>query len=268
MAAIMKMLKLKLNQKRRSVRGTSMKKLVNSRVCAESVSTMVNQVGQWPTDLSGGTPCHVDLKHVREQSLRDMDGDASQKDKEQEEPLELFTERAQERAFTTSVAKSSASDVTDYCALAVKTFPSTKVQLTAIEDEDEHNPDVPRGDVVLVNVALVPADDEVVGGGKQPSSANGVVGSDVGDDIDLGRQSHVGPEKGLEQRCERPANEPEANWVKYQLVTTIGVLLPAGKLVVNLFMSVIAIFWCALQLTVRDTPSWNPSPAHAARRVM
>ena len=48
--------------------------------------------------LRGGAPGHVDLEHVREQGLGDVNGYATQEDKEHEKPFEVFEERRQERA--------------------------------------------------------------------------------------------------------------------------------------------------------------------------
>lgn len=79
MPAIMTMQKLKLNQNRRRVRGTSMKKLVNSsvyrrRIVSERVWLLV-----WGDHayLSRSAPGHVDLEHVSQEGLRDVDGDAA-----------------------------------------------------------------------------------------------------------------------------------------------------------------------------------------------
>lgn len=41
-------------------------------------------------------PRHVDLEHVREDGLGDVDRDTAQEDEEQEEPLEVLNERPDE----------------------------------------------------------------------------------------------------------------------------------------------------------------------------
>ena len=49
-----------------------------------------------------------------EQSLGNMNRNATQEDEEQEEPLELFAEGAQERALATTVAEDGTTNITHY----------------------------------------------------------------------------------------------------------------------------------------------------------
>ena len=53
--------------------------------------------------------------------------------------------------------------------------------------------------------AFIPTDDKIVGHGHDPGSADGVVGTNIGDDVDFGRDGHVGAEEFAEQRREGPA---------------------------------------------------------------
>lgn len=106
--------------------------------------------------------------------------------------------------------------------------------LTAVENKHEHNPDVPRTDVVLVDVPLEPTNDQVVGSRQQPSGSNGIVCANVCDNVDLGARSHVTTNEFAEERGERASNEPESNGVEDQLVAAVSVLLPTRKLVVDL----------------------------------
>ena len=115
---------------------------------------------------------------MAQQSLGEVDGDAAKEDEEHEEPLEVLGQSGQEGALACAVTHRGEREI-------AKT----------VEDDDERDPDLPAVDVVLVDVALEPADDEVVGNGHDPGGADGVVSADVGDDIDFGSDGHVGPDE-------------------------------------------------------------------------
>ena len=83
-------------------------------------------------------PRHVDLEHVREDGLGDVDGDAAEEDEEHEEPLEVLGERGQEVALARPVAERRERDVAE-----------------RVEDDHHGDPDVPAVDVVLVDVCGV-----------------------------------------------------------------------------------------------------------------
>ena len=112
--------------------------------------------------LGGGTPRHVDLEHVAQESLGDMQGETTQEDCEHEGPLHVLEERVQEGAFTDTVAHDCQSDVAE-----------------TIENNDDGEPDLPRIDVVFIEVTVVPSDGEVVGCGHDPGGTDGIVGSDI-----------------------------------------------------------------------------------------
>ena len=128
--------------------------------------------------------------------------------------------------------------------------------LTAIEDDHKHDPDVPRADVVLVDVALEPADNTVIGSRQYPSGADGVICTDVRNYIDLGTECHVAANEFAEKGCEWATDEPESNRVEDQLIAAVGIFLPTRKLIIDLYMvSKSDIVNVRRQLTVRDTPS-------------
>lgn len=106
--------------------------------------------------------------------------------------------------------------------------------LTAVENKHEDNPDVPRADVVLVDVPFEPTNDAVIGSRQQPSCTNGIVCTDVCNDVDLGAESHVAPNEFAEEWGEWSSNEPESDRMEDQLVAAVGVLLPTRKLVIDL----------------------------------
>lgn len=51
-----------------------------------------------------GAPCHVNLEHVCEESLRDVQGEAAEEDGEHEEPFEVLEEGAEEGLFAYAVS--------------------------------------------------------------------------------------------------------------------------------------------------------------------
>lgn len=87
--------------------------------------------------------------------------------------------------------------------------------------------------VVVVEVAVEPADEEVIEYGEDPGRTNGVVCADVRQDGDLGHEGHLGRDEAAEQRSERPAGDPVPKRLKYELRAAICILLPPGKLVVH-----------------------------------
>ena len=59
------------------------------------------------------TPCHVDLEHVCEQSLRDMEGETTEEDSKHENPFEILEECAEEGFLADAVAHEGESDVSE-----------------------------------------------------------------------------------------------------------------------------------------------------------
>lgn len=102
-----------------------------------------------------------------------------------------------------------------------------------VEDNDDGEPDLPRVDVVLVEVAVVPTDGEVVGRSHDPCCSNGVVGADVGYDGNLGGESNIGEQELPEQGSEWTSPQPDSKRVEQKLVASIGIFLPSGQLVVD-----------------------------------
>ena len=88
--------------------------------------------------LGRRAPRHVDLEHVREDGLGDVDRDAAEEDEEHEEPLEVLGERRQEVALARPVAERCERDVAE-----------------RIEDDHHRDPDIPAVDVVFVDVCRV-----------------------------------------------------------------------------------------------------------------
>ena len=161
-------------------------------------------------------PRHVQLEHVREQRLADVQRQPAQENREQDDPLEILTQRGPEPRFASAVAQERERDVAQ-----------------AVEHEHDAEPHAPAVDVVLVQEPVEPADGEVVGERHEPRRADGVVRPDVAQHGDLGGEADVGGEEAAEEGREWSAADPVAHRVEEQLVAAVRVLLPAGELVVH-----------------------------------
>ena len=80
----------------------------------------------------------------------------------------------------------------------------------------------------MVEVAVQPAGQEVVGECEDPGGAEGVVGADVGHDGQFGGEGHAGGPKAEEEFGEGSAGGPVADGVEDEFAATVGVLFPAG----------------------------------------
>lgn len=88
-------------------------------------------------------------------------------------------------------------------------------------------------EIVLVEVSVKPTNEEVVDQRKNPSSANGVVSTDVGENCDLAGKGDLAADELSEQLRERAASDPVSDGVEKQLITAISILFPSSKLVVH-----------------------------------
>lgn len=153
---------------------------------------------------------------MRQQRLGDVEGQPAEEDGEHDDPLDVLEEGAKEGFLSDPVPHDGQRDVSE-----------------AVEDDDDAEPDLPGVDVVFVEVAVEPADGEVVGRGHDPGRADGVVGADVGDDGDFGGEADVGEEETTEERGEGTFVHPFAHGMEEQLVAAIGVFFPAGQFVID-----------------------------------
>lgn len=145
-----------------------------------------------------------------------MQGETSEEDAEHEGPLKVQDQVRNEAAFIVAISHGGESNVTE-----------------AVEDDDNGEPNFPGVDVVLVQISVEPSDRKVIGSRHDPGCSDGVIGSNVRDDGYLGRETDVAEEESAEQRGERSLVDPHAHWVEEQLVTAVGILLPASKFVVD-----------------------------------
>ena len=102
-----------------------------------------------------------------------------------------------------------------------------------MEDDDDGEIDLEAVDVVVVEVPVEPADEEVVGDGEDPRTADGVVGPDVRHDGDLGHERHVASDEFAEKRRHGPARGPVAVGMEDEFRAAIGVFFPPRKFVVD-----------------------------------
>ena len=102
-----------------------------------------------------------------------------------------------------------------------------------IKDDDDGEPDFPRIDVILVEVAIEPANRKVVGGRHDPRSADSVVGTDIGNNGNLRREADIREQKLPKEFRERTPIGPLTKGMEKKFVAAIGVFLPSSKLVIN-----------------------------------
>lgn len=76
--------------------------------------------------LRCGTPSHVDLEHVSENSLTDVKRETTQEDGEEECPLEVFVDGVQQTSLTNTVSHDSEGNVSE-----------------TVEDDDDGEPNLP-----------------------------------------------------------------------------------------------------------------------------
>lgn len=149
---------------------------------------------------------HIDAEHVCEDGLRDVEGNAAEEDDKHEEPLEVFEncklqvsnrgpEEAKLRSQRIGILTCSQK------ALLSNTVPlDGQSKITdKTEDDNDGQPNLPGLSVPLVQVTIVFSDGDVVDERENPGASNGIVGSDVRDDVQLGGQRHGGSNESPEQ---------------------------------------------------------------------
>lgn len=118
------------------------------------------------------------------QREEDVEADTSEEDGEHGHPFEILGQGTEERLLAETVAEHGQTDVT-----------------CAGEDDEQRDEDSPGFDVEFVDVAVVPADEEVVEECEGKTESDGVVGSDVAENGEFGGELHVGPEETAEEGC-------------------------------------------------------------------
>lgn len=86
-----------------------------------------------------------------------------------------------------------------------------------------YSPNLPRVDVVFVEVSIEPSDCKVVGCCHDPSSTDGVIRPNIRDDSHFGRETNVRKQKAPEKFGKGATYEPKTHGVEQQLVTAICV---------------------------------------------
>jgi hypothetical protein len=129
--------------------------------------------------------------------------------------LELLT-GSEETLFRESVAEDGESNVTQ-----------------GTEHDDQGEVDLERIEIVVIKVAIEPADKEVVCKSQDPRCADCVVCPDICHNGDLGGKTNIRGEELSEERSKRTASKPESEWMEQQFVAAVSVLLPAIQFVVH-----------------------------------
>ena len=102
-----------------------------------------------------------------------------------------------------------------------------------VEHDGHTDEDLPRGNIELIDLIDEPTDNEIVGQCKRDCGCNGVVCADVSDDRDFGCDFDVGAQESAKERCDRPTSPPIFDRMENQLVTAVGVFLPAGQFIID-----------------------------------
>ena len=102
-----------------------------------------------------------------------------------------------------------------------------------VKDNNNRKPDLPRIDVVLVEVAVEPTNRKVIRRRHDPRSTNSIISPDVGNDRDLRGEADIREQKLAEEFSERTTIDPLTDRMEEKFIATIGVLLPSSKLVVD-----------------------------------
>lgn len=121
---------------------------------------------------------------MTQDSLTDMHRYSTHKDKKHRHPFIVFKERGQERFAFTTEAKDGESQVAG-----------------SAEDDDNRDPKIEGGVVVVVQVENVPALDEVVQDSQRPCGGNGVVGTDIGHQGEFRGEWNARTKELAEERC-------------------------------------------------------------------
>ena len=166
--------------------------------------------------LGSGTPLHVDVEEVAQESHRDVEGKTTEEASHHRRPLEVLNEGAQEGSLASTVAEESEGDVTK-----------------SVEHNNQRQEDFPGGEVARCEVVAEPSDEEVVEHREHQSRAKSEVRAHVGENRQLRGQHDVGAEESVEERSERALVDPAVQRVEDHLADTVSVLLPAGNLVVD-----------------------------------
>jgi hypothetical protein len=151
-------------------------------------------------------PLHVDAEHVAQQSLRNVQRHTTEEDCDERDPLEVCPETLEEAHLTDAVAQHSQREVSESC-----------------EHNDDGEVDLERINVVVVQRAVEEADDEVVQHRENPSRAQGVISSNVGQNRQLGGQRNVGHDESAKQLREGALEYPVLEGVEDEFVATVSV---------------------------------------------
>jgi hypothetical protein len=150
-----------------------------------------------------------------------MEGETTKEDGEHGHPFEVLDEASPEALFSEAVAEDGKGDIAH-----------------GAEDDDETEEDLPGFHVEFIEVAVKPANEEVVHYCERESGGQSVVwfvsgnmavvvrtltGRYIADNRDLGRQLHTGKKESSEEWSERTLPQPCMNWVEDKFVATISI---------------------------------------------
>jgi len=170
---------------------------------AENSRNLLEEAG-FVDFLGSSTPGHVDAEHVAEQCLTHVQRDTSQEDKEDWDPLEVLEEGFEETGLAYAVSEHCERDV----AHGGKDDDDGEIYLEGIE-------------IVVVEHAVEPADQEEIQHREYPSRAEGVVSTHIGHDGELGGERNAGNEEFAEELGEGSTTRPFEERVKDEFAASI-----------------------------------------------
>lgn len=103
------------------------------------------------------------MEQVRQDGIRDVKRDAAKKHRHHGHPFKVFNECPEKRFLAAAITDNGQGN-----------------RAGGVEDDDQGEEDVPRGEVARGQVVAEPTDDKVIKGGEEECGSEGVVGAHVG----------------------------------------------------------------------------------------
>jgi len=101
------------------------------------------------------------------------------------------------------------------------------------ENNDQGEVNLEGVKIVLVDISIVPAHDEVVGQGQQPSGSDTVVVANISQVGHFGGDLDVRPDKRSNKLGEWTSGKPQSERVEEQLITAVCILFPSCQFIID-----------------------------------
>jgi hypothetical protein len=156
--------------------------------------------------LGRATPFHIDAEKVRKNRLRDVKRSATEENSKHGDPFHVLPQGAEKASVLNAVSDHGERRIAGNS-----------------EDEDDGDVDLKAVDVIVVERTVEEANEEVVEDCEEPGRPDGVVGTNVGHNRDLGGKRNVGEDKGKEEAGEGALPDPVAQGIEDELVATVSI---------------------------------------------